>query len=91
MSKNTTMKLSKKTLNKLHKLAGEIAAEKGRRVTLEEALLELLEEKEKMENNLKAATIKNDREAFKTLLKQKFSGGRPEDYKEYNYEDVGIG
>jgi predicted transcriptional regulator len=52
MSKNTTIKVSKKTLKKLHKLAGEIAAEKGRRVTLEEALLVLLEEKEMRKNQM---------------------------------------
>ena len=89
MSKNTTMKLSKETLEKLHRLAGEIATKKGRRVTLEEALIQLMEENEK--NKAKQNSTKNldDRKEFLTLLDQKFSGGRPEDYKEYNYDDVG--
>ena len=89
MSKNTTMKLSKKTLEKLHKLAGEIATQKGRRVTLEEALIQLLEKNEKSKKNQNNIKNLNDRKEFLNLLNQKFSGGRPEDYKEYNYEDVG--
>ncbi|KKN37836.1 hypothetical protein LCGC14_0759450 [marine sediment metagenome] len=89
MSKNTTMKVSKKTLEKLHKLAGEIAAEKGRRVTLEEAIIQLLEENKKKKNNMNSFKIEDDRKAFLTLLDQKFSGGQPEDYKEYNFEDIG--
>jgi len=89
MSKNTTMKVSKKTLEKLHRLAGEMAAKKGRRVTLEEAIIELLEENEKKKNNLNSSKIKDDRKAFLTLLDKKFPGGQPEDFKEYNYEDIG--
>lgn len=89
MSKNTTMKLSKETLEKLHKLAGEIAAQKGRRVTLEEALIQLLEENENHKKKQNITKNKDDRKEFLTLLNQKFSGGRPDDYKEYNYEDVG--
>ncbi|TFF63831.1 MAG: hypothetical protein EU521_00095 [Promethearchaeota archaeon] len=88
MSKNTTMKISKKTLKKLHKLAGKMAAEKGRRVTLEEALLQLLEENEKIKSNLNESKKKEDRKIFLNLLEQKFSGGEPEDYKEYDYEDI---
>jgi hypothetical protein len=91
MSKNTTMKLSKRTLKRLHKLAGEIAAEKGKRVTLEDALIELLEEKEAKKISIETSITKDDREAFKALLDLKFTGGCPEDYKEYNYEDVGTG
>ena len=89
MSKNTTMKVSKKTLEKLHKLAGELAAKRGKRVTLEEAIIKLLEENEKARDHINSSQIKNDRQTFLTLLDQKFSGGQPEDFKEYDYEDIG--
>ncbi len=88
MSKNTTIKVSKKTLEKLHKLAGELAAEIGKRVTLEQAINKLLEEKS-MKNDENLSNIEDDRKAFLVILDQKFTGGRPEDYKEYDYEDIG--
>ena len=88
MSKNTTIKVSKETLEKLHKLAGELAAEMGKRVTLEEAINKLLEEKSK-KNDENLSNIEEDRKAFLVLLDHKFTGGQPEDYKEYDYEDIG--
>jgi hypothetical protein len=88
MSKNTTIKVSKKTLESLHKLAGEMATEMGRRVTLEDAINKLLEERNNA-NNEESSNIDNDREAFLTILDQKLVGGQPEDFKEYNYEDIG--
>ena len=88
MSKNTTIKVSKKTLESLHKLAGEMATTMGKRVTLEDAINKLLEERKK-KNNEESSNIDDDREAFLALLDQKITGGQPEDFKEYNYEDVG--
>lgn len=88
MSKNTTIKVSKKTLEKLHKLAGEMATAMGKRVTLEEAIIKLLEEKNKM-NDEDLANIEDDRKSFLAILDQKISGGQPEDFKEYDYEDIG--
>lgn len=88
MSKNTTIKVSKKTLESLHKLAGKMATEMGRRVTLEDAINKLLEERNNA-NNEESSNIDNDREAFLTILDQKIVGGQPEDFKEYNYEDIG--
>jgi len=88
MSKNTTIKVSKKTLENLHKLAGEIATTMGKRVTLEDAINKLLEERNK-KNSEESSNINDDREAFLALLNQKITGGQPEDFKEYNYDDVG--
>ena len=88
MSKNTTIKVSRKTLEKLHKLAGEMATVLGKRVTLDDAINKLLEAKIK-ENNEDLATIEDDRNSFLAILDQKISGGQPEDFKEYNYEDLG--
>ena len=88
MSKNTTVKVSKKTLEKLHKLAGEMATVMGKRVTLEEAINKLLEDNNKI-NDEDLAKIEDDRKAFLAILDQKISGGQPEDFKEYDYEDLG--
>jgi predicted transcriptional regulator len=88
MSKNTTIKVSKKTLKKLHKLAGEIAAEKGRRVTLEEALLVLLEEKEMRKNQMVSHEANEDRKELLSLLDMKIEGAGPEDFKEYDFNDL---
>jgi len=88
MSKNTTMKISKKTLKRLHKLAGEMAAEKGRRVTLEEALLALLEEKERKKNEMKSHEDIKDRKELISLLEMKIEGAGPEDFKEYDFNDL---
>jgi predicted transcriptional regulator len=88
MSKNTTIKVSKKTLEKLHKLAGEMAAIMGKRVTLEEAINKLLKENNK-ENDEDLTTIEDDRKSFLAILDQKISGAQPEDFKEYHYEDLG--
>lgn len=88
MSKNTTVKVSKKTLEKLHKLAGEMATVMGKRVTLEEAINKLLEDNNKI-NDVDLAKIEDDRKAFLAILDQKISGGQPEDFKEYDYEDLG--
>jgi len=90
MSKNTTIKVSRKTLKTLHKLAGEMAAAMGKRVTLEEAINKLLEEKYKTKDE-DLTNIEDDREVFLAILDQKISGGQPEDFKEYDYEDIGNG
>ncbi len=87
MSKNTTIKVSKKTLESLHKLAGEMATKLGKRVTLEDAINKLLEERNKKSNE-ESSNIDDGREAFLALLEQKIKGGQPEDFKEYNFEDI---
>ena len=88
MSKNTTMKLSKDTLKKLHKFAGEIAAEKGKRVTLEEALLVLLKEKEMKEKERKLHEANEDRKELLSLLDMEIEGAGPADFKEYDFNDL---
>ena len=89
MSKNTTIKVSKKTLEELHKLAGEMATIMGKRVTLEDAISKLLEERNSTKHD-DSTLINDDREAFLAILNQKITGGQPEDFKEYNYEDIGV-
>ncbi|TFG22167.1 MAG: hypothetical protein EU529_11300 [Promethearchaeota archaeon] len=88
MSKNTTIKVSKNTLKKLHKLAGEIAAEKGRRVTLEEALIHLLDENELKKTEMKSHKPDEERKKLLSLLEMKIEGAGPEDFKEYDFNDL---
>ncbi len=85
----TTMKLSKDTAKRLHKLAGEIASESGERITLEEVVIHLLEQNENRKRKDVIHGVKEDRDAFLSLVDQAFEGGGPEDYKEYDYEDIG--
>lgn len=91
MKKNTTIKVSKKTLQKLHKLAGELAQEKGKRITLEDAILNILEEHnlEKHKSNQQENEIEKDRKLVISLLEKKVEGAGPEDFMEYDYEDIG--
>jgi len=86
----STVKVSKKTLKKLHQLVGKLTIKYGRRVSLEEAIKYLFEK----ENLLKtqenqSIKAKKDKIAFLDLLNTKFDGIAPEDYQEYNFEDNG--
>jgi hypothetical protein len=92
MSKNTTIKVSKKTLEKLHRLAGELAKERSKRVTLEEAINYLLEEKQNALyiNSSKSIKLRQDRKKFLELLEETVEGAGPDDFKEYDFEDIGV-
>ena len=90
MGNYTTIKVSKKTLKKLHKLAGKLTQEKERRVTLEDAIIYILNEhksKNKKESN--SLRIQNDRESVLSLLQKKVEGAGPLDFSEYDYDDIG--
>lgn len=91
MGKYTTIKVSKKTLQRLHKLAGELAQKRGERTTLEDAIIQILNEHQKRgdENQKDLQKIKNDRDTVLNLLEQKIEGAGPEDFTEYNFEDIG--
>ena len=92
MSENTTIKVSKKTLEKLHRLAGELTKERGKRVSLERAINYLLEEKQNAinRNSSKNLKLKQDREKFLELLEETVEGAGPDDFKEYDFEDIGV-
>jgi len=90
MSKHTTIKVSKKTLGLLHRLAGNLARKNGKRVTLEQAILHLVQKNKALEEKPTQfiSEMENERRSFLTLVEQKFFGAQPEDFKEYDYEDV---
>jgi len=90
MNDITTIKVSKSTLERLHRVVGELTKQKGKRITLEDAIVHLLEKNElKQEGSSIKDDIEKDRKAFIALLKQDFFGAGPEDYKEYDFEDIG--
>ncbi|MHA1273604.1 MAG: hypothetical protein ACTSQP_15620 [Promethearchaeota archaeon] len=60
-------------------------------MTLEEAIIQLLEQKDKLSSNIsRELKIDEDRKAFIALLDEVFEGAGPEDFKEYDYKDIGI-
>lgn len=91
MSKNTTIKVTRKTLESLHRVVGELAKKRGTRVTLEDAIVYLLKKKKSIEAKSSPflSEVEKDRKNFLMILEQKFPGAQPEDFKEYNYDDIG--
>ncbi len=91
MSKNTTIKVTRKTLESLHRVVGELANKLGKRVTLEDAIVHLLKKNESLEvkSSPFLSEVEKDRKNFLKILEQKFSGAQPEDFEEYDYNDVG--
>ena len=81
MNNNTKIKVSKKTLERLHELAGELASKSGNRVSLEEAIKSLLEERDHYKIE-KSSKKENDIKIFLDFLNQKVTGAGPEDFKE---------
>ena len=87
----TTIKVSKDTVRRLHKLVGELIKQRERRVSLEEAIIYLLKiEKKNNSSNSEArhSEINEERKEFLLLMDKKYFGAGPEDYKEYNYNDI---
>ena len=90
MNDITTIKVSKRTLERLRRIVGELIKREGKKFTLEDAIIHLLEKNEsKDELTTLNNNINQDREEFLTLFKQKFFGAGPEDFKEYDFEDIG--
>jgi hypothetical protein len=84
------IKVSKKTLKKLHKLAGKLTQERGERVTLEDAILYIFNAyKKKGTKESDLLQIQNDRESLLSLLQNKVKGAGPSDFMEYDYDDIG--
>ncbi len=87
----TTIKVSRQTIERLHKVIGRLTISSGGRITLNDAIDTLLDAHElsldhsdDFENGLK-----KDREAFISLLDDPFHGLEPGDLKEYDFDDEG--
>ncbi|MBD3255080.1 MAG: hypothetical protein GF383_08295 [Candidatus Lokiarchaeota archaeon] len=88
--KNTTIKVSKTTAKRLHRIVGELTKNLGRRVTLEEAIVYLLENSKTAQRieGLESKMI-DDRKKILSLMQKKFYGIHSDDLKEYDYNDIG--
>lgn len=91
MGKYTTIKVSKETLKRLHKLVGELTQKRGERVSLEDAIIKILNEhnKKKEIHYEGEKELEKDRKILLSLLKNKIRGAGPDDFIEYDYEDIG--
>ncbi|MFW5895237.1 MAG: hypothetical protein ACOCT9_00685 [archaeon] len=90
MNEYTTIKVSKRTLRRLHEIVGELTKQRGRRITIEDAIIQLLDNRNDYklkndDNNLKSS---NDRREFIKMLEESFDGAGPKDFREYDYEDI---
>ncbi|MHA1275050.1 MAG: hypothetical protein ACTSQS_16705, partial [Promethearchaeota archaeon] len=79
MSKYTSIKVSKKTLKRLHQLVRELTQQRGRRITLEDAIIQLLEQRNKIHSREShELKIEKDRQAFLALIDEVFEGASSE-------------
>jgi len=87
----TTIKVSRQTIERLHKVIGRLTISAGGRVTLNDAIDTLLDAHElSLEHSDDFETsLKKDREAFISILDDPFHGLEPGDLKEYDFDDVG--
>ncbi len=83
---STTIKIKKKTLAMLTRIVGELTIKFGRKVSYDEAIRYLVDkyyEREGIEETDKAT------EELLKLLQKSFPIGGPEDFKEYDFNDMG--
>ena len=90
MTEYYSIKVSKKTLKKLHKFVGKLKQLKGERISMEDAINYLLSGYKKYEDRSPefVEKVNKDRKQFLKILQQGIKGAGPEDYKEYDFEDV---
>jgi hypothetical protein len=90
MEQSSTIKVSKKNISKLHRIAAKISLSKGQKVSLDEVISSLIEiaEKNSFQTATEAQEIEKDREKIIQILKSPILGAGPEDYKENNFEDI---
>ncbi|MEX0569272.1 MAG: hypothetical protein Q6363_009000 [Candidatus Njordarchaeota archaeon] len=82
----TTVRVRKGTLNKLSLIVGELSVRLGRKVTYDEAINYLINiyKSKRSRRALDNSTIK-----LIKLIKKPFPGAGPEDFREYDYDDLG--
>ncbi|MEQ9714278.1 MAG: hypothetical protein ACTSSP_06850 [Candidatus Asgardarchaeia archaeon] len=87
---STTIKIKRETSLRLTKVLGELIAEKGKRMSYDDLINYLLDifnefkKKEKTKSKLDEGTKR-----LLEKIKMSFDIAGPEDYSEYDYEDLG--
>jgi len=88
MEKGSTLRVSRKNLERLRRIAALISFNKGQKTNLNDALTTLLDKFDRQSYDLsREETKKEDRKKFLTLLDQPIEGAGPDDYKELEYDD----
>jgi len=88
MEKGSTLRVSRKNLERLRRIAALISFNKGQKTNLNDALTTLLDKFDRQSYDLsREETKKEDRKKFLTLLDQPIEGAGPDDYKELEYAD----
>ncbi|HME55269.1 MAG TPA: hypothetical protein VKM55_23880 [Candidatus Lokiarchaeia archaeon] len=87
----TTIKVSRKTIDRLHQVLGNIAEKERHRVTLEDAIVHLLDHHDILSKDSRDGEekLQKDRKSFLALLDHTFKGIEPADYKEYDFDEIG--
>ncbi len=88
MEKDTTIRVSRKNLERLRRIAALIGLSNGKKTKLNDALTEVLNKFEhEPEKNPREKKKEQDRKKLLELLNQPIEGAGPEDYKELEYDD----
>ena len=92
MEKQTSVKISAKTLKKLHLLASKLSIIRGKRLNLNETIDTMVEitEKSPFLTEQDNAQIEEDRKRLLHLIQQKMKGAGPEDYASYDFDDLSV-
>ena len=86
---STTIKVHKETVRRLNQLMGKLVAQSGQKMSKDDLINFLLNAYEQQTSSKKQSSESDPGTLLlKQLLKTKFSGAGPEDFKEYSYEDL---
>jgi len=81
---STTIKVKRETLKRLIRIVGELTIKLGRKVSYDEAIQFLIKNYMKKEEAENQADKK-----LQILLQKSFEVAGSDDFREYNYEDIG--
>jgi len=88
MEKDSTIRVSRKNLERLRRIATLISLNSSQRTNLNDALTTLLDKFEHQSNEFSLEGKKNeDRKKFLALLNLPIEGAGLDDYKELEYDD----
>ena len=88
MEKDSTIRVSRKNLERLRSVANLIGLKNSQKTNLNDALTTLLDKFEHQSSEISIeGKKKEDRKKFLLLLNQPIEGAGPDDYKELEYDE----
>ena len=84
----STIKVKKETLLKLTRLAGRLTEKTGKRMTYDDVIRFLISQFESKELG-KDIEVDETTQKLLSYIDKSFPGAGPEDFREYEYEDLG--